>query len=283
MVKIHLSDRAGTSKPHGRTIWDVPGQPAGPRDVVTNERLRSRLAERRLTPADLARLVQVDPKTVERWISASERTPQRSHRWKVAAELGVDEAYLWPRAIDERRSNLLSNAELVQLYPNRGAVPGELWPAMVRKATESIDVLVYAGLFLFDTYPDLLADLTERAASGTRVRLTLGDPDSAAVEHRGDEEGIDMAGRARMALGIVARLIDVPGIEIRVHGTTLYTSLFRADSLVLANVHTYGSAAVHAPVLHLQRVAGGRLVEHYLQAYERVWEMATPYGEDGPS
>lgn len=250
---------------------------------MTNERLRSRLAERRLTPADLARVVQVDPKTVERWISANDRTPQRTHRWKVAAELGVDEAYLWPRAVDERRSNLLSNAELVQLYPNRGAVPAELWPAMVRKSTEHIDVLVYAGLFLFDTYPDLLADLTERAAGGTRVRLALGDPDSAAVKHRGDEEGVDMSGRARMALGIVAGLSGVPGIEVRVHGTTLYTSLFRVDSVVLANAHTYGSAAVHAPVLHLQRVAGGRLVEHYLQAYERVWETATPYGEDGSS
>ena len=162
-------------------------------------------------------------------------------------------------------------------------MPAELWPAMVRAAEDNIDVLVYAGLFLFDTYPDLLADLTDRAAAGARVRLALGDPDSAAVRHRGDEEGVDMSGRARMALDIVAGLTGVPGVEIRLHGTTLYTSLFRADSLVLANAHTYGTAAVHAPVLHLQRVAGGRLVEHYLQAYERVWDLATPYGEDEAS
>lgn len=281
MVKIHLSRGDRTSQPHGGTIWDVLEQAIGPGDVVANERLRSRLAERQLTPADLARLVQVDPKTVERWITANDRTPQRSHRWKVAAELGVDEAYLWPGAMDERRSNVVSAAELVQLYPNRGAVPAELWPAMVRNATEHIDVLVYAGLFLFDTYPDLLADLTAKAAAGARVRLALGDPDSAAVKHRGDEESVDMSGRTRMAIAIVGGLDGVPGVEIRLHATTLYTSLFRADSVVLANVHSYGSAAVHAPVMHLQQVGGGRLVEHYLQAYERVWERAAPYGKDG--
>lgn len=77
---------------------------------------------------------------------------------------------------------------------------------MVRSATENVDVLVYAGLFLFDTYPDLLADLTARAAAGTRVRLALGAPGSAAVRRRGDEEGIDMAGRSRMALAILAGL-----------------------------------------------------------------------------
>ena len=43
-----------------------------------------------------------------------------------------------------------AQAELVTFYPNRGAVPRELWLALVDQATTSIDALMFAGLFLTD-------------------------------------------------------------------------------------------------------------------------------------
>lgn len=245
---------------------------------MTNERLRSHLAAKGLTPAELAQLVRVDPKTVERWIASDGRTPQRTHRWSVAAQLGVDEAYLWPSVLDEQRAKAVSTSELVALFPNRGDVPADLWQAMVERATESVDLLVYAGLFWFDGHPDLIAILKDRAAAGVRVRFTFGDPDSEVVAQRGADEGIDMAGRVRMALGIVSPLAGLPGIDIRLHETTLYTSIYRADTHLLVNTHTYGSPAAHSPVLQLERMPTGRLVEHYLQSYERVWEQSRPYG-----
>ena len=64
---------------------------------MPNERLRTTILEKGLTPVELAASLNVDPKSVERWISG--RTPYRRHRYAVAAKLGVDEAYLWPDAL----------------------------------------------------------------------------------------------------------------------------------------------------------------------------------------
>jgi ADP-ribose pyrophosphatase YjhB (NUDIX family) len=55
--------------------------------ALANERLRALLLERRVTTAKLAEAVQVDAKTVERWIVVS-RVPYRKHRYNVAAFFG---------------------------------------------------------------------------------------------------------------------------------------------------------------------------------------------------
>jgi hypothetical protein len=243
---------------------------------MTNERLRARLVAVGMTTGRLADKVEVDRKTVERWIGNG-RLPHPLHRSKVAVELGVEETYLWPELLDQQRTRTLSSSELVQLYPRRGDVPADLWRAVVHNAAASIDLLVYAGLFWFDSYPDLVPAMRERAAAGGRVRLTLGDPASAPVLERGAEEGTDIAARCRMTLGLITPLLGQDGVEVRLHDTTLYTSIYRGDDVMLANAHTYGSPASHSPVLHLQRVEGGRLFEHYRQAFERVWALARPY------
>ena len=59
---------------------------------------------------------------------------------------------------------------------------------------------------------------------------------------------------------------DQPGIAVRLHGTTLYNSLYRYDDHLLVNTHTYGVAAGQSPVLHLRRSPGGRLFDHYMGA-----------------
>jgi hypothetical protein len=44
---------------------------------------------------------------------------------------------------------------------------------------------------------------------------------------------------------------------------------------MLVNAHVYGAPAAHSPVLHLRRLPGGRLVDHYQASFERVWEQAS--------
>lgn|SRR5690606_4261746 len=56
-------------------VLDVAGE-------MPNDRLRAALLERGVTIAELA-AVQVDPKTVERWITKG-RAPYRRHRYAVA-------------------------------------------------------------------------------------------------------------------------------------------------------------------------------------------------------
>ena len=243
---------------------------------MANERLRSCITGARLTIPDVAAQVGVDPKTVERWIVLG-RVPHRSHRWATASLLGTDEAYLWPEIADDRRIQAASAAELVTLYPNRGAVPAALWRSLIEAASERIDVLVFAGLFLPDGYPEVAKLLASKAEQGTKVRLALGDPDSDAVRRRGDEEriGDGLAARVRLSLMYLRDAVGVPGVELCFHATTLYNSIYRFDDDMLVNSHVYGAPAAHSPVLHLRRLPGGRLVDYYQASFERVWEQAS--------
>jgi len=242
---------------------------------MPNERLRSAIVEAGLTLAEFASKVEVDPKTVERWIAAG-RVPHRSSRWATASLLGADEIYLWPEVADDARTRSASLAEVVAIYPHRGAVAQELWPELLESATDQIGLLAYAGLFLTDTFPDLPAALAAKAAAGVRVRLLLGDPNSPAVALRGHEEGIGdgLAARVRLSTTYLTAALGTPGVQLRHHATTLYNSIYRFDDHALINTHVYGAPAVQSPVMHLRRVPGGRLFGHYLDSFERVWESA---------
>jgi transcriptional regulator with XRE-family HTH domain len=244
---------------------------------MPNERLRSSITAAGQSLESVAAHIGVDAKTVERWISKG-RTPHRAHRWKAAQLLGHDEAYLWPEVLDQPRTQAASEAEFVHLYPHRGAVPNDLWRSLVADARDSLDFLAYSALFLPDSDPDLAKTLVTKASEGVRVRVLLGDPNGGAVLRRGQEEGINggMAERVRIALSYLAPAMDAPGVEFRLHDTTLYNSIFRSDGTMLVNTHAYGSGAGGNPVLHLQRVAGGRVFDTYQQSFERVWEEASP-------
>lgn len=242
---------------------------------MPNDRLRTSLLEQGMTPAELATALNVDPKSVERWISG--RTPYRRHRYAVAAQLGVDEAYLWPDALSRSQVADASESEIVNVYPHRWAVPSEMWRNFFEAADAEIGVLVYSGLFLSED-AGVRKVFREKADGGVRVRILLGDPASESVAQRGADEGVDdaMAAKIRNALVMYRPLRELDGIEFRLHDTVLYNSIYRADDQVLANTHIYGFTAAQAPVLHLRRVAGGSMVSTYLDSFERVWDGATP-------
>lgn len=245
---------------------------------MSNERLRSAILTAGLTLQDVSERVGVDPKTVERWISKN-RVPHRTHRLKVAALLRTDDAFLWPTTKADPRSIAASQAELLDFYPNRGTVPTELWTSLAERSSESIDLLAFAGSFLHDGLPNFPEDLINKAQQGVRVRLLFGDPASAAVTLRGAEEGIGdlLEARCRLTWNYLAPVVGVPGVQARQHGATLYNSIFRFDSDLLVNVHTLGAAASHSPVLHIRRIPGGRLFDHYMTGFERTWDQASPH------
>ncbi|WP_179666216.1 XRE family transcriptional regulator [Nocardioides thalensis] len=244
---------------------------------MSNERLRSALVSAGVTQADLSEQIGVDPKTVERWISTG-RVPHRTHRLKVAALLGDDEAFLWPSTKSDPRNLAASEAEFVTLYPNRGSVPIDVWEGLLERATDQVDLLAFAGSFFHDALPDFAEQLAAKARHGVRVRLLFGDPESPALELRGREEGIGdlLVSRCRLTWAYWMPFLQQPGIDARQHGSTLYASLFRFDDTVLANVHALGAPASHSPVLHLRKVAGGRLFTHYMSSFEKTWEAAVP-------
>jgi len=168
---------------------------------------------------------------------------------------------------------VVAPSEVVRVYPNRGAVPGGIWRSFLEKATRSVDILVIAGLFLPDGHADLVPILREKGENGVKIRYALGKPDSAAVALRGAEEGIaDMlAVRTRLSLTYLAGLKDAPGVEVGLHETTLYNSLYRFDNDLLVNTHVYGAPAAHSPVIHLRHGPDAKLFDHYTSSFEKVW------------
>jgi hypothetical protein len=242
-----------------------------------NERLRGALAARGVTATALARHTDVDAKTVARWLAG--RTPHARHRSATAALLREDETYLWPEAVAAGRIAAARVGELVRIYPRRADVPTDLWWQLLAAATDHVDVLVYAATFLPEQYPTLVDVLRAKCDRGCRVRIALGDPDHPNVLARGEEErfGDGIASRVRNALRHYSGLLGYPGAELRVHGTTLYNSLYRFDNALLVNTHVYGVTAAQAPLIHLRRLDGGVLFDTYLNSFQTVWDEARPY------
>lgn len=239
---------------------------------VGNERVRAALATAGMSPADLAGDLGVDPKTVERWVNPG-RVPHRRTAQKAASALGRLPEELWPEFAEPVR---LGYSDLVTTYPDRASVPRETWLKLLTEATEQIDVLVFSGTFFAQTNPRVAAMLTGRAAAGVRVRLCFGDPNSEATAIRGREEGIHetLAAKVRASLTYYRSLLDQPGCEVRLHGKTLYASLFRYDSTLIANPHIFGQPASANPALHLRRRQTGGYFDRYAESFEAVWQTA---------
>ncbi|WP_308066884.1 XRE family transcriptional regulator [Microtetraspora sp. AC03309] len=189
----------------------------------------------------------------------------------------MDESYLWPEALTREQVASASESEIVTVYPHRWAVPRDAWGRLFTQAKNEIGVLVYSGLFLADD-AGIVRMLGEKAGAGVRVRILLGDPDSPEVAQRGADEGIDggMAAKIRNALVLYQPIRRLAGVEIRLHRTVLYNSIYRGDDQFLVNTHVYGVPAGNAPVLHLRKVLGGGMVATYADSFERVWDQATP-------
>jgi hypothetical protein len=246
---------------------------------MANERLRALLLERRVTTAKLAEAVQVDAKTVERWIVAG-RVPYRKHRYGVAAFFGVDESYIWPDALDHEQVLSASESEIVAVYPYRRAVPRDAWAHLFGQAEREIGILAYSCYFLAED-AGIRQLLAEKAESGVRVRILLGDPESPFVLQRGQSEGIGdtMPAKVRSAIAMFQPLQSVPNVEIRLHGTILYNSIFHGDDQVFVNTHIYGVMANNAPFFHMHKIPGGAIAGTYLESFERVWDEAEPLPE----
>lgn len=234
------------------------------------------MTARALTLDAVATRTGVDPKTVQRWLAG--RIPHARHRWAIAALVREDEAYLWPTIASNRRQPTSGAYELMALYTHRADVPPSLWRTLFDQVRQNLAILVYAAVFLPEQQLDLLDLLRAKAAAGCTVRIALGDPTSPKLLERGSEEkfGTGIVSRAENALKHYAPLGDSPGVQVRVHGTTLYNSIYRFDDTMLVNTHVWGVSAFAAPVLHLRRLVDGGLFDTYAQSFEAVWTTATP-------
>jgi hypothetical protein len=198
-----------------------------------------------------------------------------SHNRAAIAELtGADQGDLWPEAGGPLAARARPD-ELGTIYPHRWAVPREAWVRLFGSAEREFAILAYSALFLAED-TGILRILARKAGAGVAVRIALGDPDGPNVAERGEEEGIGdaMAAKIRNALTLYRPLGAVENIEIRLHRTVLYNSIYRADDQLLVNQHSYGIPAAQAPVFRLSNT-GGEMTALYLDSFERVWISST--------
>lgn len=239
-----------------------------------NNALRRAMEQRRMRMVDLAALVGVDHKTVQRWLHEG-RVPHRRTALDVAEALDVALEVLWP---DVNEAAARMPTEAIALYSHRAAVPKPLWLDLLQSASKQIGLLAYASQFLPEENPGAVALLRQKAQAGVRVRIVLGDPDSPEAALRGAEErlGDALAARISMAMAYYRPLLGVPGVEFHQHRTTLYNSIFRFDDEMLVNQHVYGAYGYLAPILHLRRDPAHDMFDMYATSFERVWEASRP-------
>jgi DNA-binding transcriptional regulator YdaS (Cro superfamily) len=231
------------------------------------------LAHAGLDSADVAARLGVDPKTVQRWYAG--RVPYPRYRAALADLTGWTVGELWPAAVWSAPDSVLDEVRLT--YPHRSAVPLDAWHRLFERASQDIGILVYSGLFLAED-ARIVPLLREKARAGIRVRIALGDVSGEHIARRGADEGIEdiMSARIRNALVLYRPLAEQHGVELRLHDTILYNSIYRADDELLVNAHLFGVPAAHAPVLHVVRVSDEGMAETYLDSFERVWASARP-------
>src|ERR1700733_10991960 len=103
---------------------------------MANENLKNALRTAGLTSEQFARIIDVDPKTVQRWVSG--RTPYPRHRATIVRALDLTEHDLWPDDV-----------------PSPSSAPG---PA--EQSVQSGDVLGSWGEHTDPGAPDLVAFIT---------------------------------------------------------------------------------------------------------------------------
>jgi transcriptional regulator with XRE-family HTH domain len=229
-----------------------------------NEILRRAILRAGLDEVDVAASLEVDPKTVRRWLEG--RIPYARHRWALADALNLSETDLWP----ELRPKAPRPVQLLGIYSRRSAVPRETWRTLFSSAQREVSILDYSSLFLAED-SEILRILTEKATSGVHVRIALGDPRNPRITKNGAEIA-DICD----ALTLYESLIQLNGVEIRFHHVALYNSIFHADNELLCSQRVYGIPDAHNPVLHLECRHAGDLGCSYLESLERIWGIAKP-------
>ena len=211
---------------------------------MANEQLKNALRQAGMTAEQFAEIIQVDPKTVQRWIAG--RTPYPRYRTTIAQALDLPEHQLWPDTVPPSRHANPSAplSEGVEVIGAWGYLddPGAPNPAaMIAQGDGPIDLLDNGrGIRLDRT----LAQAIEDHASAQRPARILTCLPGWRLE----------------------RLIANPHIQIIVIDHTPGHSLLRAGETMLLSFDLAAAADWPSPLLTLHRQPDGlfeRLIDHF--------------------
>jgi transcriptional regulator with XRE-family HTH domain len=220
---------------------------------MANENLKHALQRAGLTVEEIADIIKVDPKTVQRW--AAGRTPYPRHRATIARALDLSEHELWPDAVPRpsadsaRREGAVGESEVTGTwaYATGEGAPDPI--AFISNADGPIDLLDNGrGIALTD---GLLGAIAEPASAGRHVRLLTSLP------------------KPRLE-----PLIRKDDIEIRVIDAPTEHSLLRVGDTMLLTFNLADEGDQPSPLLKLQRATDDGLFDRLADNLDTLWDDA---------
>jgi transcriptional regulator with XRE-family HTH domain len=242
---------------------------------MANPLLIAALREADLSVEDVASVVQVDPRTVQRWLGG--RVPHPRYRQKLASELGVEQRELWPDVVEVGTKGDLD--EIAGAWARRSDPDGADWRTLLRAAERQIDLVGYSLLHIAEARV-ISKQLSEKARSGCQVRIAIADPDAEhvlAADLRQRPPG-RLIPRIKDAQRRLAPLATEPGIEVRQHEVATSHTLLRFDHHMLVTIHLYGTPGFQAPLLHIRRERDYGIFDQLAAHIEDLWQNATSLG-----
>lgn len=145
----------------------------------------------------------------------------------------------------------------------------------INESQNNIDILGYAVAFLTD-HPDFINSLRKKTNSGCCVRILLGDPNGKCIKSRNLEEKNEGSIPSRIATSLsrLSVLMKEGKVEVRIHNTPLYCSIYRFDDNLLVSTHLYGIKGSSAPLFLYEKTKDDSLFNTYMKHFEDIWEQS---------
>lgn len=227
-----------------------------------------------LTPGRLARKVDVETKTVERWLHNPTRAPHPRTRDRVSEVLGVSVDVLWPKSV-RSAVKIGPDREIVSAYPYRNACPTSVWSQLIDGASQNITFAGYTNYFIWQEQPRLADRLRRKAQDGCRVRFLVGDPESDVTRKREALEDVPLtvSTRIRITLDALSKMRDgTPGLEARFSDQHIALSVFSFDDQMLVTPHLSSLLGHDSPMFHLRRLTDDGLYDRFAGHVAALWE-----------
>jgi hypothetical protein len=227
----------------------------------------------------LAKVAEVNPKTVSRWLASPDRIPHPRHRWVVCDVLGAEEAVLWPGAV---RGLIKTGTarEIEDCWPTRATMPNNVWPRLLGEAKQEITLAGWTCYFLWLETNHFGQQLRRKAESGCSVRFLIGSQADPATAKREavEQTPLTLTVRIQVTLNELDKIRTVPGVEARYADERLmHMSVFRFDDRAIVTPHLAKTIGKDAPTLLLRRLGSDGLFDQFTANHvEQLWTAAKP-------
>lgn len=240
---------------------------------MANERLRSALLRRGITLQAAAAALDVDAKTVERWIT-KERTPYPRHRYALSVLLDEPEDNLWPEVAAQRQF-----ADVEAVFSTRAEFAAAMPPRELFGKAQTIDIAGLSLNLLCQQYSD--SEIVDLVSSGTTMRCLFLDPAGQHIRAREAEEGHEpgvLVGLTDINIGSLARLRNrcrtgsTGTIAIRTYDETVRFNIIVIDGRTcITQPYLPNARGVESPTFVARRSDRPGIFDTFTRVFETMW------------